>query len=340
MDAAEILGPANPISTAEGETSTCLSIDNGLIDTEALRSYSDSEESETGENHVHSTAHVSNEYLANEGGSESKKSCSCENLAINKYFEKAAAIRLENEAKEDTIEDTKKSSNDALADKDGSAMTAASPINQVEDPHVEDDGAVECRVCGEGEILEEFEMSAHANPMLAPCACRGSVAHIHLACLRQWVTTSSQQPALGGFEHTLKCNACLAPWRLGSNRQAIASSPTLGRFLADCVLPCCRPSALLESFGTAMSHAFLPPAPHREGHPCEEHLCCVILRLLAAAALAVLCLIQARVALVLIARAYAKVYFRPIGSLRSQISCVRGRTLFIVLLGRAKVQGC
>lgn len=196
-------------------------------------------------------------------------------------------------------------------DDEGAGESAALAYGYQEGARVEEGGEAECRVCGEVANSGEQGPSTNSNPLLAPCACRGSVAHIHRSCLRRWVATASQQPSLSGFEHALKCNACLAPWRLGP-RQGPAAPPTWGGFLRECVLPECRPAPLLRRLGAALSHVFVPTAaptaaPGAAAHPCDEHLCCAVVRLLAAAALAAVCLAQARVALALVARFYAKV---------------------------------
>ena len=51
-----------------------------------------------------------------------------------------------------------------------------------------------CRICYEGETDE--------NPLLTPCRCAGSVAHVHADCLRAWRRVKP----------TAACELCLAPW--------------------------------------------------------------------------------------------------------------------------------
>lgn len=36
-----------------------------------------------------------------------------------------------------------------------------------------------CRIC----LIDDSTIS---NPLMSPCNCTGSVAYIHLACLRMW----------------------------------------------------------------------------------------------------------------------------------------------------------
>jgi E3 ubiquitin-protein ligase DOA10 len=41
-----------------------------------------------------------------------------------------------------------------------------------------------CRICFEGGDIED------GKPLNQPCACRGSIGHMHQSCLMQWVTVS------------------------------------------------------------------------------------------------------------------------------------------------------
>jgi len=308
MNAAEL--PSQEVAIAGGKTGARADAASDVIYAESSGSYGTEKEREVGERDIQTTVGAANTNLANNVSFSRTGVTSTENTVDESMFEKTPATSRVEHANEGSSGVIAGSPHEEFANEGGSEKTAASSTDRTEEAHVEEDDVVECRVCGEGAFPEEPGVSTNANPLLAPCACRGSVAHIHLACLRRWVTTSSQQPSLGGFEHAVKCNACLAPWCLGPNRQAIASSPTFGRFLTDCVLPCCRPTVLTKGLGAAMNHVFLRPAAGGD-RPCEEHLCCVIVRLLTAGALAALCLIQARVALVLIARVYAKVRIPP-----------------------------
>ena len=61
------------------------------------------------------------------------------------------------------------------------------------------DPSVCCKICLEGydAILSEDD----TNPLVTPCACRGSAAHIHLECLKDW-------HASAGYPTHLRCPTC------------------------------------------------------------------------------------------------------------------------------------
>eukprot|EP00240_Pyramimonas_obovata_P001304 CAMPEP_0118929642 /NCGR_PEP_ID=MMETSP1169-20130426/6582_1 /TAXON_ID=36882 /ORGANISM="Pyramimonas obovata, Strain CCMP722" /LENGTH=468 /DNA_ID=CAMNT_0006871875 /DNA_START=13 /DNA_END=1420 /DNA_ORIENTATION=- len=59
-----------------------------------------------------------------------------------------------------------------------------------------------CKICLEGydEITADDDAS-EKNPLVTPCACRGSAAHIHLSCLKDW-------HASAGYPTHLRCPTC------------------------------------------------------------------------------------------------------------------------------------
>ena len=80
-----------------------------------------------------------------------------------------------------------------------------------DDDSESDDGSPRCRICYEtGGVL------------LRPCACDGSMAFVHGACLGRWL--AAQAPT--GVSRT--CDVCRSPWR-------VVSEPTVGRFLRSLV---------------------------------------------------------------------------------------------------------
>ena len=62
-----------------------------------------------------------------------------------------------------------------------------------------------CRVCLSSENSEE-------NPLISPCACAGSVKHIHLDCLKEWIKSKRNIRSDGLYVsyswETLKCELC------------------------------------------------------------------------------------------------------------------------------------
>ena len=58
-----------------------------------------------------------------------------------------------------------------------------------------------CRIC--------YEPSEPSNPLLSPCACKGSMASIHVACLKKWLTGKVIQRQFNGFlSYYLRDIAC------------------------------------------------------------------------------------------------------------------------------------
>ena len=64
---------------------------------------------------------------------------------------------------------------------------------------------ITCRVCLNSENTE-------ANPLISPCACSGSVKHIHLDCLKHWIKSKSHIKSSGlCISYTwknLECELC------------------------------------------------------------------------------------------------------------------------------------
>eukprot|EP00929_Paragymnodinium_shiwhaense_P087566 TRINITY_DN47711_c0_g1_i1.p1 TRINITY_DN47711_c0_g1~~TRINITY_DN47711_c0_g1_i1.p1 ORF type:complete len:423 (+),score=25.32 TRINITY_DN47711_c0_g1_i1:216-1484(+) len=54
-----------------------------------------------------------------------------------------------------------------------------------------------CRICHGGEL---------DGPLISPCLCRGSMAHVHLRCLQQWILYSQQSGPL-------RCSTCTYEYR-------------------------------------------------------------------------------------------------------------------------------
>lgn len=43
-----------------------------------------------------------------------------------------------------------------------------------------------CRIC----FSDEFEKD---NPLISPCKCSGSMSHVHIKCLRQWLSRNENK---------------------------------------------------------------------------------------------------------------------------------------------------
>lgn len=50
---------------------------------------------------------------------------------------------------------------------------------------VDDQGMPICRIC----LCEEEDKKA--NPLITPCKCAGTMKHIHIECLREWLNSKS-----------------------------------------------------------------------------------------------------------------------------------------------------
>ena len=64
------------------------------------------------------------------------------------------------------------------------------------DPALAED-EIECRICKDG---------VSAGPLISPCGCRGSLEHVHLACLLRWLRHSH-----GARRTAPVCQVCLQP---------------------------------------------------------------------------------------------------------------------------------
>lgn len=74
-----------------------------------------------------------------------------------------------------------------------------------------------CRVC-----FDEGD-SQPGGALLSPCRCRGSMAHVHERCLREWLCTG---------QVSLNCSVCKGTYRLpASLRKELRAHPTYSRIL-------------------------------------------------------------------------------------------------------------
>ena len=60
-----------------------------------------------------------------------------------------------------------------------------------------DVGEPECRICA--------EPGKPSNPLIKPCACTGSMASIHVDCLRRWIEARPERHS---------CEICHSPYRI------------------------------------------------------------------------------------------------------------------------------
>jgi len=84
-----------------------------------------------------------------------------------------------------------------------------------------------CRIC-----LMEGEERADADPLVAPCACKGSIEHVHVGCLQRWLR--SKVSASAGVGNSFRyftpqcelCKTCL-PGHVGdvSSRRPLMELP-------------------------------------------------------------------------------------------------------------------
>lgn len=56
----------------------------------------------------------------------------------------------------------------------------------------------ECRICGDDECTKQ-------NPLIAPCACTGSISKVHVECLEKWILNRPGNRAAGD---NLECEIC------------------------------------------------------------------------------------------------------------------------------------
>lgn len=53
------------------------------------------------------------------------------------------------------------------------------------DSKIEEQSIPICRIC----LCEEEDK--HVNPLITPCKCAGTMKHIHIECLREWLNSKS-----------------------------------------------------------------------------------------------------------------------------------------------------
>jgi hypothetical protein len=98
----------------------------------------------------------------------------------------------------------------------------------------EESSEAQCRIC-------LMEGSSPEDPFVQPCACSGSVAKVHLACLRQWARTRQNLPEVQGsldrcsFQQP-SCEMCKQPYpariQRGETSEAFLQLPSVpGPFL-------------------------------------------------------------------------------------------------------------
>lgn len=82
-----------------------------------------------------------------------------------------------------------------------------------------------CRIC----LLEG---SSEDDPLIRPCQCKGTIEHVHLGCLRHWISGRlNLSDARGGsyFYRPLLCELCKVPYpayvQMGQNRVPLVEVP-------------------------------------------------------------------------------------------------------------------
>ncbi len=111
---------------------------------------------------------------------------------------------------------------------------------------MEDDEGPECRICRDG-----------TPPLLTgSCACTGSLAHVHAACLKRWLAVSNEALA-----SRPRCSVCRQPIRL--------AAPGFGRYL---VVRASRLPDALDALAAAPAHLV-----RHLSTPCT-HSHCLLLR--------------------------------------------------------------
>lgn len=84
----------------------------------------------------------------------------------------------------------------------------SSILDCLADTNVEDMDSKTCRIC----LLEG---PGDDDPLVTPCMCKGSIEHVHLNCLRHWVSTRLSLPdsQLGSYYYrSLACELCKATY--------------------------------------------------------------------------------------------------------------------------------
>jgi len=96
----------------------------------------------------------------------------------------------------------------------------------------EESSEAQCRIC-------LMEGSSPEDPFIQPCACSGSIANVHLGCLRQWARTRQNLPE-GSLERCSfqqpSCEMCKQPYpariQRGETSEAFLQLPSVpGPFL-------------------------------------------------------------------------------------------------------------
>lgn len=67
-------------------------------------------------------------------------------------------------------------------------------------PRQDPEGEPYCRICYE-------QTESRRNPLLAPCACSGTLKHVHRRCLLRWVLLNEASPET-------KCHLCGVPYAI------------------------------------------------------------------------------------------------------------------------------
>lgn len=83
-----------------------------------------------------------------------------------------------------------------------------------------------CRIC----LLEGGDCDD--DPLIRPCQCKGSIAYVHLGCLRHWIKGRLSLPDVSSgsyFYRQLSCELCRTPYPTylytGSERQTLVEVP-------------------------------------------------------------------------------------------------------------------
>lgn len=114
--------------------------------------------------------------------------------------------------------------------------------------------APSCRFCYEAQL-------AVTNPLFTPCACRGSVAYVHVQCLRKWRATTINP------DFVATCEVCKQafslPLRWSINR--IQTPPFWGFFSN---------SPLIIAIAYYLHFCIMMANPHMSVNVCYWYVCC------------------------------------------------------------------